>query len=108
MAYVYSHRFILSHAGAYAEYSPPEGFVALLRGATGFAADVASGGTAHLIHRDSMATILQWVIPPPAAIEGQEGFFTDFRFVLLAGETVYTANDPSVDFSVSGFLLTLP
>jgi len=108
VANVYSHQFFVSHAGAPASFSCPQGYVAVLRNVLGFNSNVANSGTLHLIHSPSNATIMQWVIAPPAALSGAESINELLHFVFNAGETIFHSNDGSVDCAVSGFLLTLP
>lgn len=108
MSNVYSHRFIASHAGASASYTCPAGYVAVLRGVTLFGAGIVYQ-TGHLIHADSDCTIVQWVLAPTEATAvGAQVVIIDMRFVFYAGETIFTADDSTVDLTASGFLLTLP
>ena len=108
MAYVYSHSFIKSHAGLEVLYTCPAGFRAVVRNVTIFNSSLASSGTGHLIHWPSSCTILQWVVAPPAALEGAESVNQLLHFVFDAGEWITCANDSSVDMTVSGYLLSLP
>lgn len=73
-----------------------------------FNSSLADSGTGHLVHYESNCTILQWVIAPPAAIEGAEIVIVDLRFVFDESESIQCLNDASVDMTVSGYLLTLP
>lgn len=108
MANVYSTQFIASHAGAAATFVCPAGYRAVLRCVTVFNSNVANSGTGHLIHSPSDCTVFQWVVAPPAAIEGAECVIQLLHFVFNEGESIYTADDGSVDLTASGFLLTLP
>jgi hypothetical protein len=108
VANVYSTQFVASHAGEPASFECPQGYRAVLRCITGFNANLADSGTLHVIHSPSDCTIIQWVIAPPAALQGAESIIELMHFVFNAGEAIYTSNDDSVDCTLSGFLLTLP
>lgn len=105
---VYSARFFASHAGAPVTYVCPAGYRAVMRWVSIFNANLANSGTGHIIHDQSSCTIIQWVVAPPAAVEGAEVVILDTHFVFDEGESISTANDSSVDMTVSGYLLTLP
>lgn len=108
MANVYSHSMIKSHAGAAAVFECPEGYRAVVRCVTIFNSDLVNSGTGHLIHSPSLCTILQWVVAPPAAIVGAESVNQLLHFVFDWPDYIYIDNDPTVDMTVSGYLLTLP
>lgn len=107
-AYVYSHSFLKSHGGLTLLYTCPSGYRAVVRNVTIFNSSLASAGTGHLIHWPSDCTILQRSLAPPA-IDGTMQSSNDLlHFVFDAGEWITCANDPWVDMTVSGYLLTLP
>jgi hypothetical protein len=108
MSRVYSVQMIESHAGAYGEYEPDPGYVAVVRCVIVFNSSGIAPATAHLVLEPSAVTIFQWVLGSTNQGGGSDVIYQDMRAVFHAGEKLVTANDGTIDMLVSGYMLSLP
>lgn len=102
MARVYSTSFFFLHHGTSSHYFPPADKLAIVRWVTIFNSDAIVNATFHLLELTSLATILQRSVGPVTS-QSEE-----LRVVLPAGADLTIANDPTIDCTVSGYLLDLP
>lgn len=99
---VYSIRMSGGHAGSVKDIDVPAGYVYVIRFITVFNASAIAGETFHMFSSTFSWTYYQQTYPPVTAA------LIDLRLVLAELETVEFSNDGDIDYTVSGYALTLP
>lgn len=106
MAAIYSTSFIKSHGGAGGEYTVPEGFVAVVRCITAINTQVLAPEGYSVFLGHSSCTIANDTLDPAFSGSPGWGVVHDLRVVVEATDTIHVNNDPDVDVTVSGYLLS--
>ena len=108
MSKVYSHRFIVFHAGAGGDFTCPDGYLGIVTYVLAFNASAVATETFNLVHVDSNATIAWGVLSQLLDAPGTFSAAMAMRFVFYEGESLHAFGDGDIDMAVSGYLLSLP
>jgi hypothetical protein len=106
VANVYSHEFLRCHAGSAKSYTPPAGFIAVVRWVTSFNASAAIQENAQIYETTSAATFY-WRSLTASTLPGAYDS-TELRFVFDETQTIQTLLDSDIDLTCAGFLLEAP
>jgi len=99
---VYSVRVAQGHAGSSMSYVVPAGYRFVLRFATAFNGSALLAEDFDIVEHASLITVWQVLVPP------SNSAFFDGRVVFDEGTQVDFNASADIDFTASGYLLTLP
>jgi len=99
---LYSTRVLEAHSGGGAVYTVPAGYRLVLRFLTAFNGSAFASEAAQLVLSTFSVTL--WQVEVPAS----ESAFLDCRIVINEGEELAANLGPDIDFTASGYLLSLP
>jgi len=99
---VYSESLSADHAGGGKDINPVTGTRTVLRWVTAFNASALVGETFHMFDSVTGITILQVVISQ------RSSYVQELRVVLWDTFVIQFLNDSDIDYTVSGYRLTLP
>lgn len=108
MSSVYSTSFLRSHGGAGGLYTVPDGFIAVVRNVTAFNSDGVIPQSFNVYLGHSSCTFVAATLSP--LLPSSPGYYStwELRVVVETTDTINVSNDPGVDVTVNGYLLSLP
>jgi len=104
MARVYSHRFLSTGEGAAGSFTIPAGNTGVLRWVTVHNYSTTGVAAYALIDRTFAVYLISGQARQQGTAVGPTTEQIELRIVLPGGTRVETANDPTIDMTVSGYL----